>query len=501
MQFGVDNNGNRINPYPKGKAICPLCNEPLIAHCGDIYSWHWQHRSDRECDPWQEHETEWHRSWKSKFPENWQEVIMEDESGEKHIADVKTGKNTVIEFQNSSISSPTIRIREAFYKRMIWVINAESFKDNFVIRSQVTTQLRNLNKRYSIPEYIGSSFYDIDIKKIQGLISEEESKTASNIGSIKNLKNQIKEFNKKHSEIPALIEKALINWGSTNNVRSQLYYDDSKFINHLKRDYYSIAQEIFFKTKKYSLEKKEAIERLNYINGLENITIEGVPSKIISYGNINVNNLDKIKVIHNSERNSLFPKVLGIKNETEYQIYGFKKDHYIFIAELSSVVSNTKNRINQIDGIVKDLDDQLIQLRPVLANELTSLINVEINQFNEQINKLENDMYSSSEKIMNYKINEQMLLIERDEEEEKSRQIIKKDLEEKRSKIMREKKGKYNFEWKHERKTWKAAKMPIYFDIGKDYLFLKTTDGSFKKVTLSEFMNHYLVKSTLLLKI
>lgn len=496
MRFGVDINGNRIKPYPQGKAMCPLCNEPLIAHCGEIYLWHWQHRSERECDPWQEHETEWHRSWKSKFPKNWQEVIMEDKSGEKHIADVKTGKNTIIEFQNSSISSSTIRIREAFYKRMIWVINAESFKDNFKIRSKVNMQLKDLNNKYSYSENYASYFYNADIKKIQGYIHEEEHKIRSNMHNIKNLKNQILNYSKKLSEISSFLERVLRTWNTSISAKEQLNYDDSKIINSLRKDYCANTQGIYRTIAKHSKERKEAVERLNYINGLEDFVLEGVQSKIISYININIKNLAKIKVIHNSERNSLFPKVLGIKNETEYQIYGYKKDHYIFITDLSSVVSNNKNKIDQIDAIVRDLENQITQLRPLLTNELTSIFNLEIKQFNEQINNLENDMYTSSEKIMNYKLNEQMIIAELDEEEEKSKKIIKRDLEEKKSKIMQENKGKYNFEWRHERKTWKAAKMPIYFDIGKDYLFLKTSDGTFKKVTNTEFMNHYLDKSS-----
>lgn len=90
----------------------------MIAKCGSTKVWHWAHRQ-RDCDRWSEGESEWHRSWKALFPEAWQEVVI----GE-HRADLLTPFG-VIELQNSPISAETIREREAFYGRMIWIVNAE----------------------------------------------------------------------------------------------------------------------------------------------------------------------------------------------------------------------------------------------------------------------------------------------------------------------------------------------------------------------------------------
>lgn len=83
-----------------------------------------------------------------KFPKEWQEVIIvgPDPFYEKHIADIKTQNGFVLEFQNSSISTTEIRTREHFYKEMAWVINAESFADNFKIRSNVTSELREVDR-------------------------------------------------------------------------------------------------------------------------------------------------------------------------------------------------------------------------------------------------------------------------------------------------------------------------------------------------------------------
>jgi competence protein CoiA len=88
----------------------------MVAKCGRVKVWHWAHKGRLECDPWYE-ETEWHRSWKDRFPLVWQEQIAYDpDSGEKHIADVSTPNGLIIEFQHSVISPQEIAARETFYK-------------------------------------------------------------------------------------------------------------------------------------------------------------------------------------------------------------------------------------------------------------------------------------------------------------------------------------------------------------------------------------------------
>lgn len=56
-------------------------------------------------------------------------------SGEKHVADVRTARGMVIEFQNSAMSVEELRARESFYGRMIWIVNAAPFRQQFSILS------------------------------------------------------------------------------------------------------------------------------------------------------------------------------------------------------------------------------------------------------------------------------------------------------------------------------------------------------------------------------
>lgn len=117
---------------PEG--TCFVCGRQVIARCGEKNVWHWAHKTEQACDPWWENETAWHRGWKSRFPEATREKVHFDkETGEKHVADLKTATGLFIELQHSSISATELRSREQFYTRMMWIVDSEPFKSNFQI--------------------------------------------------------------------------------------------------------------------------------------------------------------------------------------------------------------------------------------------------------------------------------------------------------------------------------------------------------------------------------
>lgn len=94
----------------------------MIAKCGRKRVHHWAHRT-ANCDKWGERETAWHRNWKNEFPEDYQEIRMEDLDGDVHIADVRLPNNTVIEFQHSYLPEAERRSREDFYNPMVWIVD------------------------------------------------------------------------------------------------------------------------------------------------------------------------------------------------------------------------------------------------------------------------------------------------------------------------------------------------------------------------------------------
>lgn len=132
--------GQRRAAEPSLSGECPVCGATTIARCGEKNIWHWAHKGKRNCDRWWEHETDWHRDWKNHFPVEWQEVVCWADDGEKHVADVKTAQNWVIEFQHSYISPDERRLREAFYGRMVWIVDGLRRKNDL---KQFTETLRD----------------------------------------------------------------------------------------------------------------------------------------------------------------------------------------------------------------------------------------------------------------------------------------------------------------------------------------------------------------------
>ncbi len=126
-------NGQKVEAFSGGRGHCPICGADTIAKCGPRIMHHWAHYRVRDCDPWWENETPWHREWKNKFPTECREVSHTAENGEIHRADIKTHTGIVVEIQHSAITDAERVSREEFYQNLVWVIDGTVFKDNFNI--------------------------------------------------------------------------------------------------------------------------------------------------------------------------------------------------------------------------------------------------------------------------------------------------------------------------------------------------------------------------------
>jgi competence protein CoiA len=132
MQFAMVG-AERLEAFPGGRGLCPICGAAMIAKCGPRILHHWAHAGRRTCDPWWENETEWHRAWKNLFPEACREISHTAPDGEIHRADIKTPTGIVIEIQHSAMTDAERQSREAFYGNLVWVIDGRGFRDNFDI--------------------------------------------------------------------------------------------------------------------------------------------------------------------------------------------------------------------------------------------------------------------------------------------------------------------------------------------------------------------------------
>ena len=138
MKFAIIN-GIKTLATKGSKGFCPICNSELIAKCGELKINHWSHKGKQNCDPWWENETIWHRTWKDRFPTEWQEIVHFDKNGEKHIADIKTPDGWAIEFQHSFLNPDERRSRNAFYGKLIWIIDGTRRKRD---KDQFLSQLK-----------------------------------------------------------------------------------------------------------------------------------------------------------------------------------------------------------------------------------------------------------------------------------------------------------------------------------------------------------------------
>lgn len=81
-------------------------------------------------------ETPWHKNWKKAFPPTFREVSFSDQLlGALHRADVHTQCGTTLEFQNSPITLAELASREAFYPKLVWVLNGKKFKGFRILKS------------------------------------------------------------------------------------------------------------------------------------------------------------------------------------------------------------------------------------------------------------------------------------------------------------------------------------------------------------------------------
>ena len=129
MFYALDDNNVRIcidNADKQHKYHCPCCDYSVIVKQGKVNAWHFAHRPGSQCDAAYSEKTEWHRNWQEQFPEECREVVVEDITGYKRIADVKINGST-FEFQTGSIPKEIFDARNKHHYRasgrVCWIFN------------------------------------------------------------------------------------------------------------------------------------------------------------------------------------------------------------------------------------------------------------------------------------------------------------------------------------------------------------------------------------------
>lgn len=486
MQFAInEQNTNRFKPVYSGqKAICPFCNGGLIGKCGEIYAHHLQHNHNRICDPWKEHETQWHRKWKANFPYDWQEVIIE-KGGEKHIADVKTSEGLVVEFQNSSISSSTIRISEEFYEQMVWVINAKSFRDNFELRSIVSDKLRGLDETHSIKLGNLQKEMEEELVYFDERLKEKEVEFLEKINSIKGIGEKINMLNELLNENDEVINQIINNWMTNGWFYNYLISD---IVSEIGNDYKLCLQGIEKGINKYKEEISSNEKVKIYIENLEDFEFDYQLYKIVAYDQLKSEQFNLAIAITKSGRKTFFPQVKQFISENEFLTYKYQQQNFDFAINLSQ-------RSTLLDTAIKQTKEQCEKLQSSIPPLRLEIKNLFIDKLQEKIQSLlikKSDLNMALDELIHKKsalnLNKGKTKIKVEADLKTEMEIPEKNYKEQRFTIMKEYKGLYYFNWKHERKSWKASLSRIYFDIGEDYLLLQVKPDTLKKISVADFL-------------
>lgn len=170
MEFALSETGERVKATKSTKGFCDMCGKPLIPKCGSIRQPHWAHKSARDCDPWWEPESDWHRNWKNLVDENFREKVIV-KNGVKHRADIQLVSGIVVELQNSPLSFDERCEREAFYEKMLWIIhlpnakitNCEHSEENDFF-GDISVQIKNINEWIYRAPHLSPIFLDFGDK-------------------------------------------------------------------------------------------------------------------------------------------------------------------------------------------------------------------------------------------------------------------------------------------------------------------------------------------------
>jgi competence CoiA-like predicted nuclease len=483
--YALNKDGQRIKPFLRGKGFCPLCNAPVKAYCGEIYEWHWKHKTKNSCDQWFEVETKWHRDWKNKFSSELQEVTVINSNGERHFADIKLNNGLVIELQNSPISPRIIRQRENFYKKMIWILNANKFIGNFKIRSVVNSRLRDLDNQLENEKYNKIRSIEVNIQNLKQQIIQLHQQRFLLMDKLYLLQEKQNTFSNINVAPSLFVKRMIEHWRDKNR-----FYE--KYISELL---YEIEEK--YKNRVIQIVKdlneldKNILNTENEIQMFEKFPdylIRDVNFKILPFVNNYKYDITDLKVAKQKTLETLLPEIEDIRSLEDLKKYKFKEMDYVILLDISERLVDYKYKLEILKKKKMTTYDELLQYKKEITSLVLSWIEVNITTVDESISTIKIEIANLDTKITECSNDKDSLMDNQNIEIKKIEENINRKRPRQRTSIMFESKGLYSFRWKHKRKSWNAALKPIYFDLGKDFLFLLVNDFILQKIKLKDFL-------------
>lgn len=354
MRHAIDINGEKITPVFSGQiAICGFCGQKVRGKCGKILIWHWQHVHNEDCDSWKEGETDWHLAWKNRFPFEWQETII-IKNEEKHIADILTDDGLVIEFQNSSITPAAIAEREKFYRKIIWVINAESFKNNLVTENISEKQLAELDSEYALK---------------RNRLSRQNCSALENVR--KNQNTRALEIQSKEYSLSRLMSVTDIFAGCNKNAETFA----EQILNIWQSDNLSVDPDLIEITNDDAIVSKKPFFRLRKDLKLNRYLLDS-PGKTSS-------EIDRLSI----ERNELLKQLEGLKPLLIKELK-FVASKYLYLEE---EIAHLKNVLLFLKGGMGAGDKEIQDLKAEIDNYVTTKLQILEDAYLEKRNSILQD--------------------------------------------------------------------------------------------------------------
>jgi len=255
--------------------------------------------------------------------------------------------------------------------------------------------------------------------------------------------------------------------------QSALKRHDSHKLENLKKEQKSLALEIqsreselyklFSATNIFNSYNKNAETFAEHVINIwqsDNSFIEPMLIEIANDDTI-ITKKPFFKLLGELKRNKHF---LNLAIENSFQKKELYNERNEILMKLENLKPTLTKELKFVASKFLDLEDEIAQLE----RTITFLKNEDI-ESDKEFQHLKNS-------IDNY-VTTSLKILEDNFAEERDKIIIDKD--------------KLNLLWKHERKSWASATVPIFFDIGDDDLLYKYPDNKVRIVKVSDFLSKY----------
>lgn len=366
---------------------------------------------------------------------------------------------------------------------MIWVVNAQKFKDNLHLYSVVKSKLRSLDRDIGNTVLNEESDFDQQIFILEREIDRHERVLKYQLEKVVNLNAVLDRLRGFAMNIEGTVTNLLEAW-SAGFIVDTLLSETAKNLDAFKKNMAEINQQ----SANLNSKRTQLLNARNKIEGKQSIIFDGQPMKIIEYDDLNISTYKKAVFIDRNSLNTLFHKHHRIKNEIEFIGMRHRANAFIIAIDPTNAINTLTNDISAIDAelVVRKVHE--INLTRELHFEFEREINRLSAELAQEIQKGDEDSSIETQDLNQLRYKKEMLVLKKEQRLIALAREQGQEREAKRGEIMKANKGLYYLDWKHERTTWQHASQTIYFDIGESYLLRRLTTNEVLKVSLEDFL-------------